>query len=394
MSNTFVSVSNTVDKTKIRTEIASNGDEIIIIPSYTLPDDVVMNGGLYPASEIEKSYKSLEGTPAPLGHPVDDNGEFLSANSEVGVHNFQCGVFNGKVKREGSRIYVEKRLNKTVAETTERGRRVLERVNQFMNGEDDPLHTSTGIFLNVEELNEPQIATNGKKYSWIARNMQFDHDCILLDDPGAATPADGVGMMVNKQRQLHVNLATDLQDDEEVKGLFNKFMSFLANGGKTSYNKNQQDQGGHVNESIKEGEDMSFRQSFIDKLKANKVELDYDNATDEQLLDAVNSIKTEQTATDTVANELLESIKETLDGLASRVDTVETKANESVEAKKNELAKTLGIEAEEAATMSVNTLQSLADKLNTGDAYHTGSGFQTNSDGEDLTGTIPNLEVK
>jgi hypothetical protein len=28
--------------------------------------------------------------------------------------------------------------------------------------------------------------------------MEFDHDAILLDEPGAATPEQGVGMMVNK----------------------------------------------------------------------------------------------------------------------------------------------------------------------------------------------------
>src|SRR5690606_26232562 len=106
---------NAVDASKIRTETDEFGDEIIIVPSYTLPDDVVMNGGLYPADEIAKSYMTLEGTPAPLSHPTNANGEFVSASSEIGVHNFQCGVFNAGVKRENGRVYVEKRINKRVA---------------------------------------------------------------------------------------------------------------------------------------------------------------------------------------------------------------------------------------------------------------------------------------
>ena len=62
---------------KIRRE-TRDGREKIIVPSATLPDDVVMNGITYPAAEIEASYKTLEGTPAPLGHPTL-GGKFCAA---------------------------------------------------------------------------------------------------------------------------------------------------------------------------------------------------------------------------------------------------------------------------------------------------------------------------
>src|SRR5690606_13959760 len=55
-----------------------------------------------------------------------------------------------------------------------------------------PIHTSTGLLCQREPA--PKGAEG---YQWIARNMQFDHDAILLDEPGAATPEQGVGMMVN-----------------------------------------------------------------------------------------------------------------------------------------------------------------------------------------------------
>lgn len=357
-SNTFVAVTNAVDKNRIRVE-QEGGDEIIIIPSYTLPDDVVMNGGLYPADEIEKSYNTLEGTPAPLDHPTNENGEFVSASSEIGVHNFQCGVFNGKVVRDKGRVYVEKRLNKRVAMQTERGKRVLEAVEAFMRGEGEPLHTSTGIFLEPQELKKPQVANNGKEYTWIARNMIFDHDCILLDAPGAATPEDGVGMMVNKQRQLHVNLDDSMQelemelyrvvheefsdpdnlehayvadwnheelvytvggdsyrigwmrtDDGEIqfvgesqpvkrRTLWEAVKNLFARSGQTSYNQSQRGRGGRVLDTLNRGDEMALRQKLIDKLKANKVELDYEKVTDEQLLEAVDNL----TATNTADNE-------------------------------------------------------------------------------------------
>lgn len=178
-----------VNNADIYEEVDEAGDTIIVIPSYTLPDGVVMNGGYYPADEIAKSYASLEGTLAPLGHPVV-NGEYVSANDPQAIHRFHAGAWNAKVERQpykgGHRVYVEKRLNKRYAEQTEKGRELLDALNKK-----EPIHTSTGIFLQREEVR------NADGYSWIARNMQFDHDAILLNETGAATPGQGVGLMVN-----------------------------------------------------------------------------------------------------------------------------------------------------------------------------------------------------
>src|SRR5690606_2247768 len=40
-------------------------------------------------------------------------------------------------------------------------------------------------------------AVNGDGYDWVAKISAIDHDAILLDQPGAATPEQGVGLMVN-----------------------------------------------------------------------------------------------------------------------------------------------------------------------------------------------------
>src|SRR5690606_31471243 len=85
------------------------------------------------------------------------------------------------------------------AANTEGGKRLLDRVGydaatgELTGNLGDPIHTSTGIFL----YRDTQVGNSAKGYTWIARNMEFDHDAILLDGPGAATPDDGVGMMVN-----------------------------------------------------------------------------------------------------------------------------------------------------------------------------------------------------
>jgi len=183
--NTRVNVRVAVNAASIRRE-QHNGREHIVVPSFTLPDGVVMNNGLYPKEEIDKAYAGLEGTLAPLSHPMVD-GDYVSARQPEAINAYHIGAWNRNVKRVGTRVAIEKWVDVEFAKNTEGGRALLEAIDKGQ-----PIHTSTGIFLDRE------MTPNADGYGWIARNMQFDHDCILLNEQGAATPADGVGMMVNK----------------------------------------------------------------------------------------------------------------------------------------------------------------------------------------------------
>lgn len=162
-----------------------NGRDVIIVPSATLPDDVVMNDILYPAAEIAKSFKSLERTPAPLGHP-SVNGKFLSARDPEGLNQGWIGAWNENVRQEVGRVLLDKVIDVAVANQSEGGKRVLSAIEAG-----DAVHTSTGLLAIMD-------AANGDvPYKFTARDIEFDHDAILLDEEGAATPEQGVGMMVN-----------------------------------------------------------------------------------------------------------------------------------------------------------------------------------------------------
>ena len=175
-----------------------NGVEHIIVSSYTLPDNVVMNGVLYPANEIESGYQSLERTLAPIEHPVNANGEYISANDPDAIHNFYAGAYNVNVTRKDGRVHIEKHINVQEALKTDRGKRLLDRINEIENNDNPrPIHTSTGLFLTIETLKEPRVNENNDEYTMIGRDFVFDHDAILLDSVGAATPEQGVGMAVN-----------------------------------------------------------------------------------------------------------------------------------------------------------------------------------------------------
>lgn len=188
-----VNMNAKVNSQAIRRE-KHNGRDHWIIPSYTLPAGVIMNGGLYPASEIDAHYKGLEGTLAPLGHPTMD-GKFISAFSPEGINVGHIGAWNRNVKKAGNRVYVEKWVDIEIASRHPDGQRLIERLTAIEKGQDvPPIHTSVAVFLeavpNAEGSEDPG-------YQWTAKIHGMDHDAILLDEVGAATPEQGVGMMVN-----------------------------------------------------------------------------------------------------------------------------------------------------------------------------------------------------
>lgn len=207
MAKQLVYIQNRVNNAAIRRIKNERGDLVYVVPSYTLPDNCVMNGINYLADQIAKSFNTLEDTPAPIGHPYSANGEYISASSPEGVIYFQCGAFNKNVQRVvdsvyGHRVYVEKHIHVETALNTERGKRVIEAIDRG-----EPIHTSTGILMKVVER-------NGQKY---AEDMVFDHDAILLDEEGAATPADGVGMMVNAHHFKTIRKSGALMHVNSVK---------------------------------------------------------------------------------------------------------------------------------------------------------------------------------
>lgn len=188
--------------TKAARKVKRNGRDLVIVPSATLPDNVVMNGIRYPAEEIEKSYKTLERTPAPFGHPTV-NGMFVSAKDPEGINVGYVGAWNENVRRENGRVFLDKVIDVEVANRSENGKRLLEAIDAGK-----PVHTSTGLLANLIETGEDDP-------KWAVCDIFFDHDAILLDEEGAATPSQGVGMFVNGQKIDVINSSlVDMWDEQ------------------------------------------------------------------------------------------------------------------------------------------------------------------------------------
>lgn len=188
-----VNVTTKVNNKTTRKE-TYNGREHWVLSSYTLPANVIMNGGLYTSEQIDSHYEGIDGTLAPLGHPVMD-GQFISAFSAEGINQGHVGAWNRNVKKVGNRVHVEKWIDIEVANQSDKGRELIERIEAIERGDAvPPIHTSIAVFLEQLEPSEEQKAMGAE---WVADIKSVDHDAILLHEVGAATPEQGVGMMVN-----------------------------------------------------------------------------------------------------------------------------------------------------------------------------------------------------
>lgn len=235
MSRKSVNVLTVINSaSNITTETINGSEHIVVKGVVPIVDDVVMNGGLYPAAEINQGFGTMERKLMPLGHPKVD-GNYISANDPVAVNDFHGGAFAMNVTKADGRVVMDMAVNRRYAEAHPKGAKLLERLDAMVNKEQvEPIHISTGLLLNKRAS---KGESRGKKYTWIASNMQFDHIAILLDEPGAATPDDGVGIFVNAagdQLQIEtVNLADG--SDCTKEGLINKTKFFFTNASNFSF---------------------------------------------------------------------------------------------------------------------------------------------------------------
>ncbi|MEA3250144.1 MAG: hypothetical protein U9Q35_00970 [Pseudomonadota bacterium] len=344
-----------VNASQIKKEVI-DGEDHYRIPSATLPDNVVMNGGLYGADEIEAAYKGLEGTPAPLGHPMVGN-EFVSALSPRAMNKYSVGAWNENVRRTNGRVLLDKVVNIRVANQTEGGKQLLAAIDKQA-----PIHTSTGLMLEMEVANGE---SNGKPYKWIARNMRFDHDAILLDEPGAATPEDGVGMFVNSagerlevmtgnldltegdeytleaMAEELVHMADRAERREKNKGLIDKVVTAL----KSAIGGAQTTQAPVVNHADAPEGDMSLTKEDVQAV-LNEALKPYG-----EKLDTVN---TKVAAIETAQKEQGESVK----ALKANADA----AAKAESAKVDAALKEAGFEDADLEGMSVNAKQKILAK--------------------------------
>ncbi|HBW8082621.1 TPA: DUF2213 domain-containing protein [Klebsiella pneumoniae] len=263
----------------ITTETIDGKPHIVVRGITPVVDDIVMNRKLYPAAEIEKAYNTLERNPMPLGHPKVD-GKHVSARDVRAVNEYHVGAWLQNVSHKDGKVTGDMYVNRQYAESSEKGKRLINRLDEMIAGTNsEPIHISTGLLYSGIAANGE---SKGKKYNEIATNMMFDHVAVLLDEPGAGTPEEGVGIFVNAEGdELEievVNLAdADVPDpqDASFKTFFNQLKAFFS-----------------ANSDSTQKETDPMKELIVNALKANGKEVE--GKTDAELMDAYNQMKAEE----------------------------------------------------------------------------------------------------
>ena len=206
-------------------------------------DDIVMNGGLYPANEIAESYMGLDNQKAPYNHPKVD-GNYVSVNHPRALNaNYYIGAWIENPSRASDKTMVDLKIDINYANKTAGGKETIERIEALMNNVDGalPIEISTGLMLNkIDEEGE----SKGKKYTWRGTNFQWDHLAILPPNvPGAGRPSDGVGIFAHNGMELErdtVSLIDSTVPDVSAnhlqeKGVFKRLVNFITNKSSLSF---------------------------------------------------------------------------------------------------------------------------------------------------------------
>ena len=343
-----------------------NGRDKIIVPSATLPDGVVMNGIIYPAEEIEKGFMSLNNTYAPLGHPTV-NGMFVSASDPEGINIGWIGAHNENVRRENGRVLLDKVIDVARANESVGGRSVLEAIEKGT-----PIHTSTGLFCDLE-------ASTDDAYEFIARNMAFDHDAILLGEDGAATPDQGVGMMVNaKGEESQIDVINSVFED------FEREMDWAA------------DMALRAAERLERVPVMDrIKSAILDAVRgagrepsANIGEADMtDKAQFDALSAKVDAITESQNGIgETIANAVTAAMKPLTDNLAEMQANQTAKDKAELDGYVAKIVKANILDADEAAELTINAARKLAANAKPGTAAAINGAFGGTGPADDFAG--------
>lgn len=218
--------------------VQREGDLIVVRNACGAVDDIVMHRVLYPGKELRKGVASLNGRIAPIGHPKNDAGQYISANSADALLTSYAGIVCKNARHEGGRTLTDLHINVAMANAHPKGAEVVRWCEAALNGEQpDPMHVSTGLVANmIESPGE----SRGKPYDRIATDIRYDHLAVLPGARGAATPDDGVGMFNDGEGNTSPVATLELKDgpeDRRFEGLMGWVRKLLTNSSELSFSQ-------------------------------------------------------------------------------------------------------------------------------------------------------------
>ena len=218
--------------------VSKDGNTYTIRDVVGAVDDIVMNSRLYPADQLKAAASTLEGKPAPAGHPKNAAGQAISALNGEALASAWIGSYVRNARHEAGRTVADVVVNEAQARAHPDGAKLIERLDAAIAGKNaEPIHVSTGLMM------DPIIAngeSRGKKYSSIVTNIRYDHLAILLNEQGAATPDQGVGMFLNSAgevEQVEEVIINTEPEDMRTRGLLGWIKRLIGNESEMSFDQ-------------------------------------------------------------------------------------------------------------------------------------------------------------
>ena len=169
--------------------------------------DSTMNGIFYPAKAFdalaERLMTSNERIPAPLSHPSDENGNFVSAKDPLTLSAHCVFSFDTNWRISGDKLMSDTFIDVKRASEHEHAGWLVERLNKRQ-----PIDRSTGLELMVSE--NSGVSPDGEEYSLrVEEVINLDHSAILNpeSEPGAKNNTEAVGMFTNANGESAVEVA-------------------------------------------------------------------------------------------------------------------------------------------------------------------------------------------
>jgi hypothetical protein len=205
------------------------GKSYIIVPVVMMVEGVHHGSRgplLHLAEDLGRFPEVWNGIPVVIDHPVDNEGNFMSANSpditSVG-QTYHSRMVDTKLMADA---YLDEELLRNTSPVA---------LSSVLNG--DPLEVSIGVFTDEEET---QGIWNNEQYNAIARNHRPDHLALLPGGIGACSWNDGCGIRANSEKQKggENSMENDVQDNifqahqsAKKSGLQDSFMVYTDNEG-------------------------------------------------------------------------------------------------------------------------------------------------------------------
>jgi len=190
-------------------------DGFMIVPVVMLVEGVHNGSGgpiMYSEKEIAKNADAWNGVPVTFQHPLDSEGNNVSAVSSDAAKSFIIGeifdaAFTDNKLKAKAKISVE-----ALKAFSDGAVLALENFEHF--------EVSTGLFMEEQEA-EGEWA--GKKYRSLARNLRPDHLAFLWDVKGACSWKDGCGV---RNTSVKTNLLSDDDLNTRLRALIQPLAPF------------------------------------------------------------------------------------------------------------------------------------------------------------------------